>query len=73
MGAGASAAAAAAAAAAMAEYTSAAAAASAAESAPAAAKQGLTLVHVEAQLEHIRDTFVGQVRLSGAHRQLKLS
>jgi hypothetical protein len=38
-----------------------------------AAKQGLTLVHVTAQLEHIRDTFMGQVGLCGAQRQLKLS
>ena len=36
-------------------------------------RQGLTLVHVRAQLEHIRDTFMGQVGLSGAQRQLKLS
>jgi len=35
--------------------------------------QGLTLVHVRAQLEHIRDTFMGQVGLRGAERQLKLS
>jgi hypothetical protein len=30
-------------------------------------------VHVRAQLEHIRDTFMGQVGLRGAQRQLKLS
>ena len=35
--------------------------------------QGLTLVHVRAQLEHIRDTFMGQVGLCGAERQLKFS
>ena len=35
--------------------------------------QGLTLVHVIAQLEHIRDTCMGQVGLRGAQRQLKLS
>jgi hypothetical protein len=35
--------------------------------------QGLTLVHVRAQLEHIWDTFMGKVGLSGAQTQLKLS
>ena len=35
--------------------------------------QGLTLVHVRAQLEHIRDTMMVQVGLRGAQRQLKLS
>jgi hypothetical protein len=38
-----------------------------------AAGQGLTLVHGRAQLEHIRYTFMGQVGLCGAQRQLKLS
>jgi hypothetical protein len=36
-------------------------------------RQGLTLVHVRAQLEHIWDTFMGQFGFRGAQRQLKLS
>jgi len=36
-------------------------------------RQGLTLVHVGAQLEHIRDTPLGRVGLRGAQRQLRLS
>jgi len=35
--------------------------------------QGLTLVHIRAQLEHIRETFVGQVGSCGTQRQLTLS
>jgi hypothetical protein len=35
--------------------------------------QGLTVFHGRAQLEHIRDTFMGQAGLRGAQRQLKLS
>ena len=36
-------------------------------------EQGLTLVLVRAQLEHIRGTFMGQVGSRGTQRQLKLS
>jgi len=35
--------------------------------------KGLTLVHVRAELEHIRDTFMGPVGLRGAQRQRKVS
>jgi hypothetical protein len=35
--------------------------------------QGLTLDHVRALLQHIQDTFMGQLGSRGAQRRLKLS
>jgi len=37
-------------------------------SAKRASCQGLTLVHVRASLEHVRDTFMGQAGSRGAQR-----